>query len=200
MSHHRLILVCSLAAAVRLTGCGSGERVATVTGSVTCDGKPAHGGIVLFAPVDDPAATGRPQGQPGRTSTALVGPDGRFSLTMEALGQEPEQRGALVGPHHVMFRPPRTTPWELNNLDLALPAEELAKLKAELAAKPVYQPLSCGLDITPNSVSVKDGANDFEFKLDHLSPQAAAAAAKPGKRGYFTGTPSGPVKVTPGKE
>jgi len=55
---HRVALLCSVLAAVVVSGCGSG---AGVSGTVNIDGQPvADGGIVFFpAGSKDPAATGR---------------------------------------------------------------------------------------------------------------------------------------------
>ncbi|HTI49311.1 MAG TPA: hypothetical protein VL475_00115 [Planctomycetaceae bacterium] len=183
-----------LIAAVSLAGCGDSlYQAAPVTGTVLCDGKPATGGVVVFQPADAPKETGRPEGEPGLTSTGIVGEDGTFTLMVEARGFDSPRTGALIGPHHVFFRPPRTTPWELDPSDRALPPEQLAKLKEELAKRPVYKPLACGDRINPDTTTVKAGKNSFQFTL--AAPTPNATAAKPRKRAY-TDT----FQYVPGKE
>jgi hypothetical protein len=66
-------------------GCGSGERLASVSGSVTFEGQPIQNGYIVFEPT---GGTGRPAG------IAIVG--GRYSL------------GVAPGAHRVLitaFRP-----------------------------------------------------------------------------------------------
>lgn len=61
-----------------LGGCGKDPyRLVEVRGRVTsCEGQPAAGGVVVFYPIDDPAETGRPAGNPGREARGTVGDDG----------------------------------------------------------------------------------------------------------------------------
>src|SRR5262245_31366693 len=89
----------SLAAALflaLLTGCGGDPyRLVEVRGKViSCDGKPAAGGTVVFYPVDEPDATGRKAGNPGREARGTVEADGSFFLT--TIGITPA-RGAVTG-------------------------------------------------------------------------------------------------------
>lgn len=157
-----LILLCSLSA-----GCGSdGYATATVTGTVTCNGKPAHGGVITFRPVDAPAETGRPAGHPGRVAFATVQEDGSFTMLMDTAANVDQASGALIGPHEVFFQPPRTQPWkptaeERGNMTPA----ELVEYQKELDQLPVYKPLACGTGITPDKVTVEPGTNKFEFTL-----------------------------------
>src|SRR5262245_42539338 len=78
-----------------LAGCGGPSYpTAPVSGRVTCDGKPVPGAEVEFQPIDAPAETGRPAGNPGSPSAGRVGEDGRFSLTVVGANAGP---GAVVG-------------------------------------------------------------------------------------------------------
>jgi hypothetical protein len=140
-------------------------KKAVVTGKVMCGDKPAYGGVVTFQPVDDPDKTGRPSGNPGGVSRGLVDQDGTFRLTYEARGSDKEMDGAVIGPHRVTFILPMTEPQKWSSQDDWLPEEEKAKLKEELANKPVYPKLACGSEITPAEVEVQAGTNEFTFQL-----------------------------------
>src|SRR4051794_40604635 len=96
----RWVWAAACAAALTATpGCRSPYAAAPVSGTVmTCEGKPAEGGVVTFTPLDDPGRTGRPAGHAGWASSGTVGPDGRFTLT--ALDGRSGD-GALIGPHRV---------------------------------------------------------------------------------------------------
>jgi hypothetical protein len=154
----------------QMMGCsGNAYRMATVRGRVTCHGKPAVGGEVVFQPIDAPERTGRPKGQSGRPSRGTVGEDGTFTLTCDQVadGKPGEQApGALVGPHRVLFKMPRTTRPALDaDTKYVLSGAELKAEEERLAHLPVYPPLPCGDKITPGEVEVKPGENNFEFTL-----------------------------------
>src|ERR1044072_3523727 len=85
-----------------LVGCKSDPyKLVSVTGTVTsCEGKPAAGGVVVFAPIDNPELTGRKGGNPGREARGEVGADGKFALTTIGI---PARPGAVTGPHRVTF-------------------------------------------------------------------------------------------------
>lgn len=169
-----------MTAGALMTGCGSNAyEMAHVTGTVTCNGKPAIGGFVIFEPLDAPDKTGRPEGNPGRPSRALVGEDGRFTLVYDPGAGSKEVTGAVTGPHKVTFIQPQTTPAKWNPQDDWLPDEEKEKLKAELAARPVYEPLECGSVITPAQVDVQPGTNEFSFTLEAGSPAAKPSFSQP---------------------
>ncbi len=157
----------------QVLGCANPYRLATVRGHVTCQGKPAVGGQVVFLPIDAPERTGRPSGQSGRPSRGTVGADGTFTLTCELIadGKPGESApGALIGPHRVLFKMPLTTrpTMDADTRIVLSGAEHKAELKAAeeaLARVPVYAPLPCSDKITPGEVEVKPGSNEFEFTL-----------------------------------
>jgi hypothetical protein len=151
--------------AVALAGCGGGlYRLVEVKGRVTtCDGKPAAGGSVVFYPVDDPGATGRPAGQPGREARGTVQADGTFTLTSIGI---PEKPGAVTGRHKVAFEMPSTRRPTLSADDKAnMTPDEIKKNEADFASRPVYAPIACSDQITPAEVTVNPSGNDFDFKL-----------------------------------
>ena len=151
--------------AAAAAGCSSGiYKIVPVTGTVTtCDGKPAEGGTVYFVPVDAPDRTGRPPGLAGGGSSGVVGPDGRFALEATDGQGGP---GALVGPHAVTFRPPRTERPKLSAAERqGLPDDAARKIDEENAKLPVFPKIPCSDKIAPAEVEVKAGTNTFEFKL-----------------------------------
>jgi hypothetical protein len=159
----RAVLIAGLAIFV---GCKSDPyRQVDVTGKVTtCEGKPAAGGTIVFYPVDDPAASGRPAGNPGREARGKVEDDGTFSL--ETIGIQPTP-GAVVGRHKVAFEMPPTRRRTLTGEDKAgMTPDEIQKLEAEFAADKVYAAIPCSNELAPEEVTVTaDGPNVFEFKL-----------------------------------
>ncbi len=148
-----------------LTGCGGGPyRLVEVRGKVTsCEGKPAAGGTVVFYPVDEPDATGRKAGNPGREARGTVESDGTFTLTTIGI---PPRPGAVVGKHKVAFEMPPTRRPTLPAEDRAsMTPDEAKKVEADFASRPVYAPLPCSDQIQPAEVTVKSSGNEFEFKL-----------------------------------
>ncbi len=168
-------------AGLLLAGCGdSVYEFAEVTGKVTCDGKPAWGGVLIFEPLDAPDKTGRPKGQPGRRSHGLVKEDGTFTLTYEPGGGGKAASGAITGPHRITFIQPQSTPWKWNSADDWMAPEEKDKLKADLASRSVYPELSCGDVLTPGEVEVKAGGSSFEFTLGGDKPKPKRAIKSEG--------------------
>jgi hypothetical protein len=159
-----IVALCVALAGGVANGCGSNlYEHAPVRGRVTCDGKPATGGKVLFLPRDDSAKTGRPAGHSGSASSGTVSADGTFTLT-SVDGKSGD--GALIGPHQVVFElPPTKRPPITADDRLALSPEELKALQEDIARRPIYPPLPCGATITPATVEVKRGENQFEFTL-----------------------------------
>jgi hypothetical protein len=136
-----------------------------VTGTiVTCEGKPAAGGTVVFYPIDDPASSGRKAGNPGREARGLVNDDGTFSLT--TIGIQPKP-GAVTGRHTVAFEIPPTRRPALSAEDKAnMTPDEIQKNEADFASRKVYAPIPCSTEPEPAEVTVTaKGPNKFEFKL-----------------------------------
>jgi len=159
----RILCVGLLVALV--AGCrGNLYELATVRGRVmTCQGKPATGGTVTFHPIDDPEATGRKSGNPGREARGTVGEDGSFTLTTIGITPAP---GAVTGRHTVEFKMPSTKkPGLLSDEKESMSPDEIKKWEAEFAARPVYAPIPCSDQIQPGEVTVKSGTNEFDFKL-----------------------------------
>ena len=148
-----------------LVGCGADPyELATVRGRVlTCEGKPAAGGQIVFRPIDDSATTGRPKGNPGRESRGVVADDGTFTVETIGIDRHP---GAVTGRHYVSFEMPPTRKAVLLPEEKAnMTAEEAAKTEAEFAARKAYAPIPCGTQVEPGEVKVAAGENNFEFKL-----------------------------------
>jgi hypothetical protein len=162
----RLIKVLTLAVTLAmLPGCKADPyRLVEVRGRVsTCQGKPAAGGTVVFYPVDDPAATGRKAGNPGREARGTVEEDGTFTLTTIGIRPAP---GAVMGPHRVVFEMPPTRRPVLSAEDKAtMTPEEIKANEADFASRTVYAPIPCSDQIEPAEVTVKSEGNNFEFKL-----------------------------------
>jgi hypothetical protein len=130
---------------------------------MSCEGKPAAGGVVVFAPIDDPDTTGRKQGNPGREARGEVAADGTFSLTTIGIPPKP---GAVTGPHRVTFEMPTGRRPTLSAEDRAnMTADEIKKNEAEFASRVVHPPLPCSDKIQPDQVTVKRDGNHFEFTL-----------------------------------
>jgi hypothetical protein len=125
------------------------------------DDKPVAGVTVVFIPVDAPGKTGRPANEPGRSSRGTASDDGHFTLA-----QDDGQPGAVIGPHQVMFEPPRTKRPTIpgSERELMTP-EEIKAMEAQIAAMPIYPALPRGLKISPAAVEVRPGENTFEFQL-----------------------------------
>jgi hypothetical protein len=161
----RLVVLAAVWAAL-LAGCGHDPyRPIAVSGKVmTCEGKPAAGGTVVFYPIDDPASSGRKSGNPGREARGTVSDDGTFSLT--TIGMPPAP-GAVTGRHRVAFEMPPTRRPTLSGADKEnMTPEEIQKNEAEFASRKVYAPIPCSDQMDPDEVTVMaKGPNLFEFKL-----------------------------------
>jgi hypothetical protein len=149
-----------------LLGC-RGDRYSQVdvTGKVTtCEGKPAAGGTIVFYPIDDPTASGRPAGNPGREARGTINDDGTFSLTTIGIPPTP---GAVTGRHNVAFEMPPTRRPSLTAEDKAnMTPEEIQKNEADFASRKVYATIPCSDQLEPAEVTVTaKGPNNFEFKL-----------------------------------
>ena len=160
------LFISALASALLLVcGCRHDPyQLVQVTGRVTgCEGKPAAGGVVVFFPIDEPEATGRKAGNPGREARGSVAADGTFTLT--TIGIRPAH-GAVAGRHRVSFEMPTGKRPALTAEDKAnMTPDEIKKNEADFASRPVFPPLPCSDQIQPGEVTVKAGDNNFEFKL-----------------------------------
>lgn len=136
-----------------------------VTGKIlTCEGKPAAGGNVVFYPIDDSAASGRKAGNPGREARGTVHEDGTFSLTTIGI---PPKSGAVAGRHNVGFEMPPTRRPTVSAEDKAnMTPEEIKQNEADFASRPVFAAIPCSDQTDPDEVTVTaKGPNFFEFKL-----------------------------------
>jgi len=79
---------------VLLSGCGSGGKVAPVSGVVKLNGKPTAGIGVTFQPI---ATEGN--NTPGPSAFGVTGADGRYSAKI--VGEE--RKGATVGKNQIRF-------------------------------------------------------------------------------------------------
>jgi hypothetical protein len=141
------------------------RHIAEVTGTVTCNGQPAAGGIITFTPIDNSAATGRNPGEPGRPSSAMVQEDGTFRLRLKQIGGQEEEDGALIGDHVVSFQGPLTERRVVSGMQKMLPPEAQKELEERFNTEPVFPPLKCGTTIGPAQVTVNAEGNHLEFTL-----------------------------------
>jgi hypothetical protein len=162
------IVAFSVVCTLPLAGCGGSlYETAEVTGTLMCNGKPAYGGVIVFRPIDDPEATGRPAGEAGQGSAATVEEDGTFTMLMGLAPSVDREQGALVGRHQVFYEPPRTEPVPLDPLEYeGRTPEEVQEIREKFdKLYPVFPPLPCGVEITPNEVEVKESENSFDFTV-----------------------------------
>jgi hypothetical protein len=158
-------LTAAVLLSIMLAGCKADPyKLVPVTGKVTsCEGKPAAGGVIVFAPIDAPDKTGRKAGNPGREARGEVGADGTFTLTTIGIPPKP---GAVAGPHRITFEMPTGIRPTLAPGDKAnMTPDEIKKIEAEFAARVVFPPLPCSDKIQPEEVDIKADSNNFEFKL-----------------------------------
>ena len=111
------------------SGCGNSDLV-SVSGTVTYDGQPVEGVLVVFSP--------EVQGEnhfPGPFSTGTTDSSGNYTLKTKK-----GSRGAVVGPHKVGFNWAKLSPMELSMLEgdyaaavaSETPKDELAEMKAKI--------------------------------------------------------------------
>lgn len=166
-----------------INGCsGNVYRYANVTGKVTCNGKPASGGIVVFQPKDAPKVTNRPKGQPGPSSSGIVSDDGTFTLIVPAMGTDSSKKGvALVGPHDISFiLPPRSAAEKVERVEKQ---EDIDGGEVDVLVEPqdsaTQEPPPDFSDIiSPTSVEVKAGSNTFDFTLQPGAPAADSSSPR----------------------
>jgi hypothetical protein len=157
------IALCVAMVGSLFSGCGNPYQMAPVRGRMTCNGKPATGGVVIFQPMDAPEKTGRKPGHPGSASSGTIGEDGTFTLTSV---DGKSGAGALLGPHRIIFQPPPTRRPTIPAEERALMSpEEIKEVAETIRRMPIYPPLPCSTNATPGEVEVKPGGNEFEFTL-----------------------------------
>ncbi|RMG00853.1 MAG: hypothetical protein D6741_06100 [Planctomycetota bacterium] len=98
MRSSRIALSVLVAALVSIVGCG-GPKMASVEGTVTCNGQPVKGVIVVFNPVPSDGETAVTRPSMGVTDDA-----GHYVLSTEREGD-----GAAVGKHKVSISPAAQT-------------------------------------------------------------------------------------------
>ena len=160
----RTLIIAALISAL-FVGCKPDPyKLVAVTGKVTsCEGKPAAGGVIVFAPIDDPEHTGRKAGNPGREARGEVGADGTFTLVTIGMPAAP---GAVTGRHRVSFELPTGIRPTLPAGDKTnMTPDEIKRIEADFASRVVFPVLPCSDRIQPEEVTVAAGNNNFEFKL-----------------------------------
>jgi hypothetical protein len=138
------LLLCAVAGA----GCGGGEKVVSVSGKVTHNGKPVPGLVVSFVP-QNATETG--------VSTGKTNEDGEYKLTVAKTGRS----GAVVGTHKVWVSVPRK-PREKDKDQKNAPREAAPQVSAEVAE--VLRKYG-RLETTPMTVEVT-GGEPVDLKLD----------------------------------
>jgi hypothetical protein len=133
-------------------GCGGGERVVSVAGTVTYNGQPVPGLVVSFVP-EGVTETG--------VSSGETDPSGKYSLKVAKTGSS----GAVVGKHKVWVSLPREAPADGTSDKPNKPKAKGAtgtNVPAEVAA--VLKKYG-SLEKTPLTVEVK-GDEPIDLKLD----------------------------------
>src|SRR6516165_10077980 len=145
--HVRLLPLMLLFTACLLvsSGCGGSEKVVSVTGTVTHNGKPVEGIIVSFVP--------QAQTKTG-PSTGETDEKGKYQLTVASTGSS----GAVVGNHKVWVSLPREPPEPVDKEERA----RLRRQKQKVAPAAEKQPADIAailkkysLAKTPLTVEVK---------------------------------------------
>lgn len=121
-----------------LSGCGSGNGLAPVTGRVTLDDKPIEGAAVLFQPDSG-----------GVPATGVTGANGEFELTTSGLGS-----GATIGKNGVSVA--KTVSVQPNR---KIEDSEIVPMKSETPVR-YASPKTSGI-----SIDVKPGMDPVELKL-----------------------------------
>ncbi len=138
----RWIVCASLAAC--LVGCGNGQSVVEVTGTVTLDGKPLELVQVEFWPTNGPRSVGK------------TNAEGKFTLELD----DGSKSGAVPGKHKVALRD--TWPSKDDYLSDGGDWVDMSKGKKSRIHSKYYDAPS-----SPLSADVQPGkANSFEFPVD----------------------------------
>jgi hypothetical protein len=141
-----LVTVCFLSG----SGCGGGEKVVSVSGTVTHNGQPVSGIVVSFVP-DATTETG--------VSTGETDENGKYTLTVVKTGSS----GAVVGKHKVWVSLPREPPADKVDKP-GKPKAKAPTTAAQADLAPVLKKYG-SLEKSPLSVEVK-GSEPIDLKLD----------------------------------
>ena len=115
-----------------LSGCGGSDLppIAPLEGTVTMDGKPYANGSLVFTPTDG-----------GRPSVAATDENGNFEAIYNL-----DTRGAMIGPHTVIFEPGGDK-------------EEEDEFKE-------YAPPTESFKVSPSEITVVEGGTEIAFTLE----------------------------------
>lgn len=146
--------------AISVVGCGHGEKIVAVSGTVTHKGQPVSGLVVSFVP-DAQTETG--------VSTGETDENGKYSLTIV----KTQRGGAVAGTHKVWVSLPRQPLGGDKDTGDDSEKEGRAKsrrTKTKNTAKPTIDMAAIikqygRLDSTPLTIVVGDG-NPIDLKLD----------------------------------
>jgi hypothetical protein len=142
-----------LATALFACGCGGGNPVKKVTGTVTLDNKPLAGAEVLFWPDNNQLDLGSCQAVTGPDGKFVAFPDPRFGITAK-----PGRYVALV----VKYSHAANTPLAKGGEDIPRPAgDDVDAFKGRNVLPDVYNDKKR----SPFKVEIKAGDNDFPLAL-----------------------------------
>jgi hypothetical protein len=136
------VVVMGLVLSAATIGCGGPDQ-ASVSGKVTYNGEPVHGGTLIFGPAGE--------GNVGRPASATIKADGTY-----VLGTSGATDGALVAKHRVSYTcPPQVL------------TKEQESDHDYVAPPPPY----AGMVPKQLEVQVKSGRNKIDIELVPGSPQ-----------------------------
>jgi hypothetical protein len=133
-----------------LGGCGSGDdrpELGQVTGTITMDGTPLTGTVVVFSPDN------------GRPSRGKTDAEGKYELTY--IG---ETRGAKIGHHRVEIAPNEEGE-DLSEIEAATAGESTATPTSPVKPRKNSVPARYNTN-SELQADVKAGENVFDFKLE----------------------------------
>lgn len=164
------LLLASLVGVLALQGCKDPYQMRAVSGRVlTCEGKPAVGGTIVFSPMDEPKVTGRPPGYPGTESYGRIDEQGEFRL--EPSTGQAHRSGAVSGRHRVSFWMPLTETPQPSEEDASMMSQaEFEAYVESLREVPLFPVIPCSDRVSPSTVTVPEEGARFDFVLEPLAP------------------------------